>query len=113
MFRGIENELTTPTGAAIITTLAEPLPANVNFKIKSIGYGAGQAADSELIANLLRAYIVETESRPMTSDKILKIETNIDNQNPEMYSYLFEGLFDLGVQGCLYRAYPDEKESTR
>ena len=96
VFRGIENELTTPTGAAIITTLAQPLPANVNLKIKSIGYGAG-SRDSEQIANLLRAYIVETESA-YDSDKILKIETNIDNQNPEVYSYLFEGLFDLGVK---------------
>lgn len=96
VFRSIENELTTPTGAAIITTLAEPLPSDSRFRIKAIGYGAG-TRDSEEIANLLRVYIAETDEA-FDRDKILKIETNIDNQNPEMYSYLFEGLFERGVK---------------
>ena len=96
IFRPLEHELTTPTGAAIITTLAEPLPAERQFKILAAGYGAG-SRDSEEIANLLRVYIAET-SKSYDTDSILKIETNIDNQNPEIYSYLFERLFELGVK---------------
>lgn len=92
---GIEAELTTPTGAAIVTTIAScfgPLP---EMKIEGIGYGAGERnlPDSP---NLLRIFIGQRQERYET-DEVMVIETNIDDQNPQIYDYLFERLFEAGA----------------
>lgn len=89
----IKEELTTPTGAAIITTLADkfcPLPP---IRIKKIGYGAGSKNLS--IPNFLRIYLGEEEN--CNKDNILQIETNIDDLSPQIYDYLFERLFEAGA----------------
>jgi uncharacterized protein (TIGR00299 family) protein len=96
VFRKVDYELTTPTGAAIITTLAKPLQDIGEYEIKSIGYGAG-SRDLEELPNFLRVFVAEP-SGTYEYDKILQIETNIDNQNPEVFSFLFEGLFELGAK---------------
>ncbi len=87
---GIKHELVTPTGAAIITTLAQgyvPLPEMV---VNRVGYGAG---DSELeIPNLLR--VILAEEIPST---LLMLETNIDDMNPQIYSHLFPLLLEAGA----------------
>ncbi|NIX55883.1 MAG: nickel pincer cofactor biosynthesis protein LarC, partial [candidate division Zixibacteria bacterium] len=96
VFRKVDYELTTPTGAAIITTLAKPLQDIGEYEIKSIGYGAG-SRDLEELPNFLRVFVAEP-SGSYEYDNILQIETNIDNQNPEVFSFLFEGLFELGAK---------------
>lgn len=87
---GIRHEMVTPTGAAIITSLAEsfvPLPETV---VERVGYGAG---DRELeIPNLLRVILAE-ESTPA----LLLLESNIDDMNPQVYSHLFPLLFEEGA----------------
>ncbi|OHD63499.1 MAG: TIGR00299 family protein [Spirochaetes bacterium RBG_13_51_14] len=91
---GIEAELTTPTGAAIISYFAKrfgPLP---EIKIMSTGYGAG-AMDLP-VPNLLRLYIGESEERA-GYESIVSIETNIDDMNPEFYQHVFERLLDAGA----------------
>lgn len=95
--RGIEHELVTPTGAAVLAVLAgksEPLPA---MQIEKIGYGAGT---HELpIPNLLRIMIGRTTTSVSNdeSDRVISLETNIDDMNPEFYEYVFESLLEAGA----------------
>jgi len=93
-YADIEGELVTPTGAAIITTLAEFSP-RLDFKIEKIGYGAG-SMDLKEIPNLLRVMIGETEL-DLEQDEILVLETNIDNTTPEVLGYLTEKLLAKGA----------------
>ena len=98
----IPYELVTPTGAAIIRSLAqrfEPLPEMV---IARIGYGAGQH-DFEDRPNLLRVLLgAESESAvdldgKLSEDQITIVETCIDDMNPELFGYLMERLFEDGA----------------
>ena len=95
--KGDEGELVTPTGAAILTTLTDrfgPLPP---LKIERIGYGAGErVSQPHKIPNLLRI-IVGKEEKGIETDRVVVIETNIDDMNPEIYDYLMEKLFDQGA----------------
>ncbi len=93
-FPDIEGELVTPTGAAIITTLAEFSP-RLDFKVENIGYGAG-SMDLKEIPNLLRVIIGHKE-QSLEQDEILVLETNIDNTTPEILGYLSEKLLEKGA----------------
>ena len=91
---GAPGELTTPTGAAIITTLASafiPLPA---MTIEKIGAGAGKA--ERTIPNLLRLFL-GVQTAAYTEDEIVQIETNIDDMNPQIYEHVFDILFSAGA----------------
>lgn len=96
VFRDVSHELTTPTGAAIITTLAKPLDQFGKFELEAVGYGAGSRDFPEL-ANMLRLFVAQKKTE-LLADRILRIETNIDDMNPEIYSFLLEGLFELGAR---------------
>lgn len=91
----VEKELTTPTGAAIITTLGEGLCTNPEMKILQIGYGAG-SADNSNIPNLLRIFIGET-TLGTGSDEMWIVETNIDNMSGEILGYVMDKLFQAGA----------------
>jgi uncharacterized protein (TIGR00299 family) protein len=93
-FPDIEGELVTPTGAAIITTLAEFSP-RLDFKVEKVGYGAG-SMDLKEIPNLLRVIIGHKE-QSLEQDEILVLETNIDNTTPEILGYLSEKLLEKGA----------------
>ncbi len=117
----IPKELVTPTGAAIITTLAKGFGVMPNMTINQIGYGAG-TRDLDMQPNLLRICIGEKSSLnnikhghdysvPSTkdsssnshdsvlgfSDCIEIIETNVDDMSPEISSYVMEKLFENGA----------------
>jgi len=92
--RDVEGELVTPTGAAIITTLADyygPIPS---MRVSSIGYGAG-TSDYDF-PNVLRIVIGE-EAQPGEVDEVRIIEANIDDLNPEFYEVAMERLFAEGA----------------
>lgn len=93
---GVEAELTTPTGAAIISTLAVKFGQLPPMKIEAIGYGTG---DFELKqqANLLRVIIGKSQKNEYEEDVITLLETNIDDLNHEIYEYCFERLFEAGA----------------
>ncbi len=91
----IEGELVTPTGAAIITTLAKFSPS-FDFELKKVGYGAG-TSDFKEIPNFLRVLIGESVHQ-FEEDEILVLETNLDNTQPELLGYLMEKLL---LQGAL------------
>lgn len=91
---GAEKELTTPTGAAIVNTLAESsvdLPDD--FVSEKIGYGAGTLNLD--IPNVLRIYLGEYGGQP--ARQLVKLETNIDDMNPQIFSWLYEKLFAAGA----------------
>ncbi len=94
----IPHELVTPTGAAIITSLAdgfEPIPG---IKIDAVGYGAG-TRDLEQRPNLLRIMIGKTGGlqQGVQNDRLLIVETCIDDMNPEVFGFLMERLFEDGA----------------
>ncbi len=87
-----EAELVTPTGAALVTTLARfERPA---MAVRAVGYGAG-ALDLGTRPNVLRLWLGDAlEGRSAT---MLLMETNIDDMNPELYAYAQERLFEVGA----------------
>ncbi len=91
----VQGELTTPTGAAIVSTLVDefgPLPA---MTISATGYGAGQS-DFEH-PNLLRLLVGETVSDSVHSDQIVLLETNLDDTPGEAIGYCVEKLWQAGA----------------
>ncbi|MCL2156012.1 MAG: nickel pincer cofactor biosynthesis protein LarC [Leptospirales bacterium] len=88
-------ELTTPTGAAIIKHYCKNFSNLTNFKIESIGYGAGTKDLS--IPNILRIFIGDCTEVYMTDDEVIEIETSVDDMNPEYFSYLFDLLTEDGA----------------
>ena len=92
---GIERELTTPTGAAIITTIASSFKPLPEMRLSSVGYGAGGWDLSEK-ANVLRVLIGEDKSG-YDRDEVVLMETNIDDMNPQIYEYLIERLLKAGA----------------
>jgi uncharacterized protein (TIGR00299 family) protein len=94
---GVPGELLTPTGAAILTTLASdfgPMPA---MSVECLGYGAGTADPP--IPNLLRVSIGETAENvaDCEMEQVAVIETNIDDMNPQMYDYLIQKILKMGA----------------
>ncbi len=89
----IEAELVTPTGAAIISTLAKNFGEMPMMKVEKIGYGAG-TKDLEQ-PNVLRVFM--GESKNDKNEPINIIETNIDNMNPEIYPYVIDKLMENGA----------------
>jgi len=92
---GVEGELVTPTGAAIITTLTDKFGRMPPMIIRDIGYGVGGKEFRE-VPNLLRVILGDDE-REREIDRVTVVETNIDDMNPEVYDFLMERLFEEGA----------------
>src|ERR1700688_45210 len=97
---GIQAELVTPTGAAIIQTLASRFGTFPEMKIDRSGYGAG-SRDFPGHPNVLRLTIGESVSDALAantaSDMITVLEANIDDLNPQVFGYVMDRLFDEGA----------------
>ncbi len=91
----VEAELTTPTGAAIISTIAKGFGALPPLQVDQIGYGAG-SLELRARANLLRLIVGESIG-DLVNDEIVVLETNIDDMNPQLYEPLMDTLFDAGA----------------
>ena len=92
----IPAELVTPTGAAIITTLASGFGSAPVFQPEAVGYGAGGRDLSE-VPNLLRVCIGERRAS-FEEDHSIIIETNIDDMTPEIYGYIVDKLLEVGAK---------------
>lgn len=90
------RELVTPTGAAIVTALASRMGHYPGFAVEAVGYGAGSRKNEPGLApNVLRIVVgVEEETAPSS---VVVLETNLDNQNPEITGALFETLKAAGA----------------
>ncbi|MBW2293837.1 MAG: nickel pincer cofactor biosynthesis protein LarC [Deltaproteobacteria bacterium] len=87
-------ETVTPTGAAILRTIVDefsPLPA---MTVERIGHGAGNDRPGPM-PNLLRAVLGEAGEK--SHDRIISLECNLDDFNPEHFDYLMERLFEAGA----------------
>ena len=92
---GVQAELVTPTGAAILTTLASPGPPPP-MTLTAIGWGAGTR---ELpVPNLLRV-LLGTATRPGggETETVAVVETTIDDMSPQLYDPLMERLIEAGA----------------
>ncbi len=91
----ITFELTTPTGAAIISTLASSFGPLPQMKVRTIAYGAGNK-DIPGQPNVLRLMIGEPISA-YEEDTSIIIESNIDDMNPQIYGHLIDTLMSKGA----------------
>jgi uncharacterized protein (TIGR00299 family) protein len=91
----VDFELTTPTGAAIVTTVAEAFGSLPAMTIESIGLGAGTKEFADQ-ANILRLF-VGTAQLPAGSDRIWVLETNLDDLPGEVVGYATTQLMAAGA----------------
>ena len=100
--KDIEGELLTPTGAAIISTLAESFGPMPMMKIEKVGYGAG-TRDYPKFPNALRAFIGELEEdADSTPANVTVIEANIDDLNAQVFGHLMEKALAAGALDIFY-----------
>ncbi|HUI46315.1 MAG TPA: nickel pincer cofactor biosynthesis protein LarC [Nitrospirota bacterium] len=91
----VSFELTTPTGAVILSTLCASFGLMPRMKVDRIAYGAG-GKDIAGQPNVLRLMIGE-QTVGYDEDASVVIETNIDDMNPQVYDYLIEKLMQQGA----------------
>jgi len=92
----IAGELVTPTGAAIITTLAEGFGSSPPLRLEKVGYGAGRR-DLEGMPNLLRI-LIGTTREGIETDSTTVLECNLDDMSPEFCGPLVETLLREGAR---------------
>lgn len=94
---GPQCELATPTGVALLRTLASsfgPMPA---MTVSQMGCGAGDA-DPEGWPNVLRVFLSEESPASLRpTDRVMQIETNLDDLTPQAYEHVMEQLFAIGA----------------
>lgn len=93
--RGPAAELTTPTGAALMTTLASQFGSMPPLRVSATGYGAGDREFPEN-ANVLRVLLGEATGAS-ESTTVSVIEANIDDSTPELLGYASESLLEAGA----------------
>lgn len=92
----IKGELVTPTGAAIVRTLAGHFGNLPAMEISATGYGAGKKQFDR--PNLLRVFLGNAASTNDSDEEdLVVLETNIDDMSPEVYSYLLPILLERGA----------------
>ncbi len=92
----IPFELTTPTGAAIISGMDANPYSLLKITIDNIGYGAGNK-DIANMPNALRILIGKEANARESEKSAIVIETNIDDMNPQIYEIVMEKLFKAGA----------------
>ena len=99
---GVEGELVTPTGAAVVSTLATSYGPFPSFKIERIGYGAG-AKEFPKHPNVARLFLGErlealkAEPGKPGDELVSIIEANLDDMSPQLYGYLVEQALAAGA----------------
>lgn len=96
---GVKGEFVTPTGAAIAAAICTSKKLPERFKVLKTGIGAGKRNYER--PSLLRAMIIEDEMQ-IEKDKIVKMETNIDDCTGEALGYVMQKLMDAGARDVHY-----------
>ena len=91
----LSGELVTPTGAAILTTLTKSFGPMPEMAVTAVGHGAGTRELA--VPNMVRCFVGESSSPAMTTEKLVLLETNIDDMNPQVYQHVMELLFKAGA----------------
>jgi uncharacterized protein (TIGR00299 family) protein len=98
-------ETTTPTGAAIVASMAESFTEAAAFTPEKIGYGIGHR-DTD-VPNVLRVFLGAMADYAVSVSDVergeaLMIECNMDDMNPEHYGFLMERLFENGAHDVFF-----------
>jgi uncharacterized protein (TIGR00299 family) protein len=96
---GLPVELVTPTGAAIVRTLAKQFTSFPEMTIEKSGYGAG-TRDFPGHANVVRLTIGEAQpglAAKTAQETIVVLEANLDDLNPQVFGYVMDRLFEDGA----------------
>ena len=96
---GVQAELVTPTGAAIVKTLATRFGAFPEMKIEKSGYGAG-SRDFPGHPNVVRLTVGEAATSLATKtslETITVLEANLDDMNPQVFGYVMDRLLEEGA----------------
>jgi pyridinium-3,5-bisthiocarboxylic acid mononucleotide nickel chelatase len=95
---GIDKELTTPTGAAIVKTLVTRFGTVPAYKVEASGYGAG-TRELPGQPNVMRVTIGESIATAQTAapEMVSVLEANLDDLNPQVFGYVMDRLFDAGA----------------
>jgi uncharacterized protein (TIGR00299 family) protein len=95
---GVQKELVTPTGAAIVATLCDVFGPQPPMSVSAIGYGAG-TADLESQPNVVRLMVGEAAEKVsgVAQEAISVLEANLDDMNPQIYGYFLEKALAAGA----------------
>ena len=100
---GIQRELVTPTGAAIVATMASQFGPQPEMTVAAIGLGAGSAELAEQ-PNVLRLFVGEASRQQATrmnhaalDEDIIVLEANLDDMSPQVYGYFAERALEAGA----------------
>jgi uncharacterized protein (TIGR00299 family) protein len=99
----IQGELLTPTGAAILATVCNSFGSIPPLKLEQTGYGAG-TREYEKFPNVLRVLIGEGEPAAAADERLLMIETNMDDISPQILGHVMDCAFELGALDCYFTA---------
>ena len=91
----VKQELVTPTGAAIVSSVVEKFLPFPELCYEKVGCGAG-GRDFPDFPNILRVFYGERQSTETDRD-IYVIETNIDDSTPEILASFYDKAFSLGA----------------
>jgi len=89
-------ELTTPTGAAILTTFAEEYGTLPAMTVEAVGCGAGQR-EGQTRPNLLRVMVGRASEAGAEQDEVVVLEANIDDATPETVGHACERFLSAGA----------------
>ena len=99
-YNGVDQEATTPTGAAILRHAVDEFGTPDGFRAERIGYGVGQKDFT--LPNVMRVLIGTVDSVATedwyVSENNLQIDCNIDDMSPEAFQPLFDRLFAAGAK---------------
>ncbi len=113
-FLDLDQELTTPTGAALVRCLGTPLRPHGKFEVVTSGYGAG-SRELDAGANLVQTTLVVERDDPSSHlgfarhDQLAVIETNLDDVSGELIGYTLEKLIAEGARDCWVTNYTGKK----
>jgi hypothetical protein len=96
---GVQAELVTPTGAAIVKILATRFAAFPAMKIEKSGYGAGtrEFAGHPNVVRLTIGQAVSTLAAKTASETVTVLEANLDDLNPQVFGYVMDRLLEEGA----------------
>ena len=97
---GVQQEMVTPTGAALATGLAASFGAMPPMVVQTVGYGVGSRELPDR-PNLLRI-IIGRETDEDQTDTVIELETNLDDMRPESLGFLMERLFQAGALDVVF-----------
>jgi uncharacterized protein (TIGR00299 family) protein len=101
-----KTEIVTPTGAAIVATLASKFGPMPEMEIQGIGYGAGKRETGSSLPNLLRMVWGKAATpadqdcnmdKSLKREKVFVIKTHVDDMNPEISGFVMEVLMEKGA----------------